>query len=301
MNETSPQPHQDKNLSLERQEAVKLHNEILGGQENLSETEKIIKTNEISVLREKVGNIDKYKGLAKPFNDPYYYKVGDVSSVEKLNNEKLKINTEIEKVKSGIEDTVNQLNELRKKLGMESSSDIPSLDIKKERLPYLLNIQSDLENKLSFATKKQEAIKSENIGQNNLEQKFLKNDLEGLSFALRGMVNNQDSFNFGIIASNLENFSDMDDLKSKLSKIVTSVENFTKNGLRNDLDSLRQDASKLSQIEASLRNLPSKIKNEEERKIFGQFISNEAGKISDNVAFIKLKASEMQEYLNTKY
>ncbi|MFA6515001.1 MAG: hypothetical protein WCT42_01915 [Candidatus Paceibacterota bacterium] len=115
------------------------------------------------------------------------------------------------------------------------------------------------------------------------------------------MAKNQDSFSFGIIANDLNDYSDMDDLKSKLSKIVNSVENFTKNGLGDDLEVLLQDASKLSQIETSLRNLTSKIKNEEERRNFGQFVSGVADKISENVAFIKFKASKMQEYLNVKY
>ncbi len=303
MNESFSQPNQEKNLALERQEAVKLHNEILKEQESLPDTEKQEATDkvaEMSTLREKVGNIDKYKDLAKPFNDQYYYRVGDISSVEKLNKEKEKIDTEVEKVKSVIEETANKLNELRQKLGMEPTTDIPSLDIKKERLPYLLKIQSDLENKLNSETKKQEVVKSENLEQGRLEEKFLKNSLEELSQTLRKMVGNEDSFGFKIIASGLEDFSDMDDLKLKLSKIVISAESFAKNGLKDNLDALHDDAMKFSQIEASLRNLPSKIKSEEERKEFGQFISNVAGKISEVTSFIRLKASRLQDYLNVK-
>lgn len=315
MNEKSPQLNQEKNLALERQEAVKLHNEILKEQDNFSEEDRQWNVNEginnnpkytenaskMIELRKEVESIDKYRELAKSKENLNLPEIDDISDVEKIKTEKEKIDSEIEKTKNDIESTTNKLNELRAKLDMPPSEDIPSLLDKKENLGNLLMIQKDLENKLNFAIKKQEVNKSENIKQKNPEQKFLKDNLEDLSFALRRMVNDQDSFSFGIIATNLlEDFLGMDDLKSKLSKIVTSVEDFAKNGLRNNLDSLHQDAMKLSQIETSLRNLSSKMKNEEEKKEFGQFVSGVADKVGENVAFIRLKADRLQDYLDVK-
>lgn len=313
MNETFPQPNQEKNIALERPSMVKEHNELVKEWEALDSFDQNLVLQErgsprnIEIYNRKnelysnVTNIDKYREIAKSKESINTFEIGDISDNEKMIKEKEKIDSEIKKMVEDIESTAIKINSLRHKLGMPPSKDIPSLIDKKENLGNLLVIQKDLENKLNFEIKKQEVIKSENIDQNVLEQKFIKDDLEGLSFALRGIVNNQDSFGFGIIASGLNDYSDIDDLKSKLSKIVTSVENFTKNGLRDDLNALLQDASKLGQIEASLRNLTSKINNEEERKSFGQFISGVADKISENVAFIKFKASKMQEYLNTNY
>lgn len=314
MNETFPQPNQERNLSLERQESVRKHNDLLKEYENMSDEDKNWnqetnttnnpeagkKNTEMFDLRKNVGNIDEYKKIATLKENPTLPKIGDISDPEKIKTEKEKIDSEIEKTKSDIESTTNKLNELRLKLGMPPSEDIPSLIDKKENLGNLLMVQKDLENKLNFITKKQEASKSESLEQNNLEQKFLKNNLMELSFVIRKMIGDQDSFGFGIIASGLEDFSDMNDLKSKLSKIVTSTEDFAKNGLKDNLDDLHQNITKLSQVEARLRDLPSTIKDEEERKEFGQFVSSVTGKISEVISFIRLKANRLQDYLNVK-
>ena len=314
MNETFPEPNQERNLSLERQESVKKHNDLLKEYENMSDEDKNWnqetnttndpeagkKNTEMFDLRKKVGNIDEYKKFAISKENLASPIIGDISDTEKIKTEKVKINNEIEKVKKDIDNTTNKLNELRSKLGMPPSEDIPSLHDKKENLGNLLLIQKDLENKLNFEIKKQEASKSEGLEQNNLEQRFLKNSLNELSSSLRRMVSNQDSFSFNIIASGLEDLSDIDDLKSKLSKIVISAEDFAKNGLKDNLDDLHQNASRLSQIEAKLRDLPSIIKDEGKRKEFGQFVSGVAGKVAEVVAFIKLKASRLQDYHNVR-
>ncbi len=315
MNENiTPPPNSSRNLALERQEAVKLHNEILKEQENLPDTEKQESTDkvaEMSTLREKVQNIDTYKDLAKRFNDQYYYRVGDISSVENLKKEKEKIDIEVEKVKLGIEDTTRKLNELRQKLGMEPTTDIPSLDIKKERLPYLLKTQDDLHGQLDFEIKKQESLKEENTENSKMEQYFLKNSLEEVSSSLRrvsGMIDErqsqgfQDIFSdptaFRYIASGLEDFSDNEELKAKLSKLGSIVEDFARPSLNDHPDSMRELASKLSQLESSLRELPSKIKNEEERQEFGRLVSSVASKVDEAVSFIRRKAGQLEEARN---
>lgn len=309
-----PQINQEKNLALERQEAVKLHNDLFAENSNLTDEEKEwdVKKNtsvnprysensqKMMELRKNVESIDKYREIAKSSEGTVNYEVGDTSSLENINNEKQKIDTEVNKIKNNIEKTSQELNSLREKLGMPPTDEIPSLMDKKVELEKLIAIQNDLESKLNFENKKKGAIDNENKNESNIEQKSFKDNLENLSLNLRGMAREQDSFDFKIIASSLEDFSDIDDLKSKLSKILISVENFAENGLKDNLDDLRENAIKLSQIETSLRDLPSKIKDEEERKEFGAFVSNIANNVGEIASFVKLKASRLQDYLNVK-
>jgi len=56
----------------------------------------------------------------------------------------------------------------------------------------------------------------------------------------------------------------------------------------------------LSNVEASLRNLPAKVKGEEDRREFGQFVYKISSRIEEVVAFIKLKASKLQDYNNVR-
>ena len=318
MNEKIPQPNQEKNLALERQEAVQRYSELEKEYNSIPNEDKEYKdrgdadkygyrfannfsTNlkEIKEVSDKIESIDKYREVAKS-NENSEYQVGDVSDIEKMKEEKEKADDEIKKIKHSIEKTKSDLNELRAKLDIPPTDEIPSLMDKKTKLEKLLAIQNDLENKLNFENKKEEVIKEGSLEQDKMEQRFLKDNLMELSSVLRRMVDNQDSFRFGMIATNLENFSNMDELKSELSKIIVSLEDFAKNGLKDNLDALHQDSSRVLQIETSLRNLPSKIKNENERREFGQFVSGVVSKVSEVSSFINLKASRLQDYLNVK-
>jgi hypothetical protein len=312
MNETAPQPNQDINLSLERQEAVQLHNEILQEQENLSDPEKdqvIDKKSELSVLREKVGVIDKYKTLAKPFNDQYYYRVGDISSIEKLNNEKLRIDTEIEKVKKWIKDDTDTLNELRNKLGMEPSNDIPSLDIKKERLPYLLRIQDDLENALKLEIKKQE----EELENSKREGRNTSMEIEDITFTIKKIASlleerqsngyNQifsDEEALRTIAIKIGDSTNQEETRNNLVQLGNIVEDFFDNrgrGVNDDTESLYSMSNKLKQLASSLMELPQKLHSEEERKELSQITNSVAEKVGNAVSKIIRRAHAIEEFL----
>jgi len=316
MNESFSQPNQEKNLALERQEAVKLHNEILKKQESLPDTEKQEATDkvaEMSTLREKVGNIDKYKDLAKPFNDQYYYRVGDISSVGKLNKEKERIDTEVEKVKSVIEETANKLNELREKLGMEPTTDIPSLDIKKERLPYLLKIQSDLENKLNFETKKQKSLKEETTENSKREGRNVTEGLEDISSNIKKIASMLDErqssgynsiFNdedgFRSVASKIDGSSNKEEIKNNLTRLGSIVDDFADNrgrGVNDDTENLYSMVGKLRYLASALQELPQKLQNEEERKELAQIAGSVAEKVDTAASRITRKAQAIEEFL----
>lgn len=325
MNESLSQPNQERNLALERQEAVKKHNDILKEYESMSNEDKnwnqdTSKTNnpeagkknsEMLELRKNVGNIDKYRELATSKETLTSPEIGDISDVEKMKQEKEKVDKEVEKIIRDIERTKFELNELRKKLNLPETDDIPSLSDKKQKLENLLVIKNDLEGQLDFEIKKQEAAKSENTENQKMEQHFLKNSLEEVSSSLRrvsGMIDErqsqgfQDIFSdpkaFRYIASGLEDFLDNEELKAKLSKLGSIVEDFSRPSLNDHPDSMRELASKLSQLEASLRELPSKIKDEQEKQEFAGLVYSVASKINEAVSFIRRKAGQLEEARN---
>lgn len=322
MNENKPQINQERNLALERQEAVTLHNEILKEQEGFSEEDKkwnidkgtnnnpkyTENASKMQELRKNVESIDKYRELAKSKENFNSIEIGDVSDIENLQQEKEKISNEYENTVRDIEQTKSELNDLRKKLDLPETDDIPSISDKKLKIEKLLSIKSDLEGQLDFETRKQEDIKNENTESQKIEKHFLKNSLEEVSTNLRrvsNMINErqsngfQDIFSdpdaFRYIASGLEDFSDNEELKTKLSKLGNIVEDFARPSLNDHPDSMRELAQKLSQLENSLRELPSKIRNEDERQEFGRLISSVASKVDDAVSFIRRKAGQLED------
>ncbi|MFA6515002.1 MAG: hypothetical protein WCT42_01920 [Candidatus Paceibacterota bacterium] len=193
MNETFSQPNQERNLSLERQEAIKRQDELQKEYDTIPDQDKEYKDRgdtdkygyrfadnfsanllESKKVDDKIETIDEYKKFATSKENLTSPKIGDISDFEKMKTEKEKIDGEIEKTKNDIVSTTNKLNELRLKLGMPSSEDIPSLLDKKENLGNLLLIQKDLENKLNFEIKKQEVNKSENTEKIFLSKNLLK-------------------------------------------------------------------------------------------------------------------------------
>lgn len=140
-------PTSEPNLALDRQEAVKQHNDLLKDYENLPEDDKKYveregkmsmtleaesKFNEMSTLRRQVENIDAYRKMAVP-GEGKEYEAGDISNIEKLQAEKTRTDEAVEKVKKDIQNATEDLNKLRAKLGMAPSDDIPALSQKKKK------------------------------------------------------------------------------------------------------------------------------------------------------------------------
>ncbi len=301
-------PNSEKNLSLERQEAVKLHNEILAGYNDLQDKtnkEATEKVSEMEKIRENVRVIDQYKSSAKSFSDQYYYRVGDISNVEKLNKEKEKVDKEVEKIKSWIRDDTVKLNELRKKLGMEDSNDIPSLDIKKERLPYLLNIQSDLQNKLSFKEKKLRIGDEENTENKKLENRNLQVTLQDMASSIKSFASaledKQAEGNaveeFRNAARSLESVSSDEELISTLNNLGNKFALISDVG---DLDFKSESffglSSSVNKFLTVIENIPQSIKNEEKR----QEVSRKVSYVTDEAqllqSFLARKAQAIKDY-----
>src|ERR1035437_5643513 len=153
-------PNSERNLALERQEADTRFKELITELDAMPEKNQSyfdpdkkhyvsppkVKANldERTELRYKKNNIDSYIELAKPKEEQEYV-AGDISNIEKMKIEKERVEKEIGEIKKVMVDTTNKINELRAKLGMPETEDIPSLIQKKEKLENLLAIQSDLE------------------------------------------------------------------------------------------------------------------------------------------------------------
>ena len=315
-----PQPNQERNLALERQEAVKLHNDILKDKENFEAVgkESTDRDSQMQSLREKVQNIDKYRNLAKEFDgNRYYYNVGDISSVEKLTIQKEKIDKEVERVKSMIEETSNELNELRKKLGMEPTEDIPSLIIKKERLPYLYKMQQDLEGKLNSENKKVEAQKEENFENKQRENKnfsssieSINSDINNLSKSLEERQSNgynqifQNQEVFRTLASSAPDVSNFEEIKNYFSNIKNAIEIENEkrgNGINDNAKNLYNVSSLLKKLAINIQEFTSKIQNEKEKKEIVNMTASIIENLDKVSSFVSKKAQALEAYENNKF
>ena len=125
MKENALQLNQEKNLSLDRPEMVKEHNDLHAQWEKLDSHDRDLVMqgrgtqentdmyNRKNELYEKVTNADKYKEMAKSSENMSEYKVGDVSDTEKIKIEKEKVDKEVTAMKLDIESTTQKLNFLR--------------------------------------------------------------------------------------------------------------------------------------------------------------------------------------------
>jgi len=220
--------------------------------------------------RKKVGNIDKYKELAKS-KESQKHAAGDISNPEKIKEEKEKVDKEIEKTKKEIRNVTIELNDLRAKLGMPETDDIPSLVQKNEKLSSLLNIQADLEQKLDLEKKKAESQNQENKkNPENQEPQEMKKfessfraTLEDISNQAKTMLDAlyerqqnrltpiQSNENFQMMISSIRNFKNFDekvDINS-ISKITDSI-----NKLSRIFDDIKLQSSR-GQINENTQNL----------------------------------------------
>lgn len=262
---------------------------------------------------EKITNISEYKMMASPkFED----KIDNIQIPDEISEiEKAEVENEkrIEETKKNIEDTANKLNELRQKLGMEATDDIPSLIVKKEKLSTLLIVQNELESKLSFEKQKSESINKEQTENKQRENNNLNVGIEEVSSNLRKLASlieerqskgYQNIFSapdgFKSVASGLVEFTNKDDLKSKLFRLGSTVEDFAPRGINDTPDSMREVSSKLKQLLVSLQEFSSKIQNEEERKEFSGSISSVIDKVDMASNRISKGADLLQDYLNVR-
>lgn len=322
------QPNQERNLALERHEAVTLHNEILKEEENFSDEDKkwdIAKgTNSnpkygenISKrvdLRKTVENIDKYRELAISKENLTLPEIGDISDVEKIKKEKEKIDKEVEKITRDIEKTQSDLNDLRKKLNLPQTNDIPSLSDKKQKLENLLVIKNDLDSKLDFEIKKGESQKNESSENEKIEGKNMNMGLEDISSDIKkiaSILDERQSRGYNSIFSDEDGFRSVagrigdsvnkEEIKSNLARLGSIVEDFADNrgrGVNDDTENLYGMVNKLRQLVSSLQELPHKIQNEDERKELSQITNAVAEKVDTAASRITRKAQAIEEFLS---
>ncbi|MBP9821595.1 MAG: hypothetical protein KBC98_01785 [Candidatus Pacebacteria bacterium] len=319
---------QERNLALERQEAVKLHNALLKERENFSEKDKQWNNEErdfnnprygenesnMNKLRRDVNTIDNYKKIAIPEKEIPFPKVGDISNVEKIKEEKQKIDIQIEKTKKDIVSTTNTLNDLRKTLGMPPSEDIPSLIQKKEGLQNLLVIKDELENKLSFEQKKAELQREVNNEDKKREGMTLHNSLEVLNSDI-GKLGNlledrkkmgysqilQDEESFTGIASQYPDVTNFEEMKNYFSDIESVIKNTTDKWQLNDNPESLYSVSRLSkQLASSIREYTSHIQNEEERGEVLKSASTAAERLDNLSSLVATKAQAIADYQNVR-
>ena len=326
-----PQQNQEKNLALERQEAVKRQNELQKEYDVIPEEDKEYKDRgdadkygyrfadnfsanlqEGKKVDDKIETIDEYRELATSKENLNLPEINNNFDIERIKIEKEKIDHVIEETKKDIESITNKLNELRSKLGMPPSDDIPSLIDKKENLGNLLVIQKDLENKLSFEKQKDESQKEENFENTKIENKNIAEGIEEMSSSLKkisSLFNERQSLGynaifddedgFSIIANKLVDGSNGEEIKNNLTKLGNIVEDFADNrgrGIRDDTENLYIMISALKQLSASILDLPRKLQNEEERKKMAQTTVLVSEKVDGAISRIAQKANAIEEF-----
>lgn len=320
--EFKPQVNSEKNLAFERAEAVALHNQRLAEYNAIPEADRqwnveknttndstaSEKNSEMLALRKNVGNIDAYRELAKP-QEEHEYMLGDISGTEKLQAEKKRVDSEVEKTKKAIDMGKFELNQLRSKLGMPETEDIPSLIDKKAKLNSLLAIQKDLEGRITFEQQKIQAQTEEKTEDSKREKRNFNENLQEIVANINKVARmfeerNSRRYNslfanenqFRSVASNLGDLETVEEIKSKLNRIGAFFESGAPNtggGINDNPESLYMISQALRQLAQSIAELPSRIKDEEQRKEFSTTPNAVADKVTKASGYAARKAQAL--------
>jgi chromosome segregation ATPase len=319
------QPNKELNLALERAEAVKSYNTLNPEWNSMPEKEKGYYDNDKrgyvepteraqQIQKEQKGyktnveNIDKYKELAKPGPESVEEKFNTgTGDPEALKQEKEKVEQEIASIAKAIESTSLKLNELREKLGMPPSEDIPSLMVKKEKLESLRKIQKDLESKLDFVNKKTEAVEQENVENSNIEKSGnqelmsgIEGDLKKISALLDSRVTRKET-GVSALAMRAYERSDLEGIKHYISLVNHKVNEMQDGWSTDDKPETMQNLSRaLSELNENIKSIVSKIKDEEKRKKFSQAVSVVTSNIESTQHFFTRRAEALKQYQNLR-
>ncbi len=284
MKEEYIQPKQEKNLEIEKQEAIAM-------QDNA-----------------KAENIDQYRELATSKENMDKPNIENSEEPEKLKQEKEKVDAEIDKVQREIEENTRKLNELRAQLGMEPSEDIPSLMDKKAKLEDLKFVQDDLEAKLKDKEKQINIKENSDAEDSKLEMHHLKGSLEEVTSRLRQLMGelreregrglNQVFDNENLIGSamqNLESVNDIKNLPEYLNKLSAGFNiNYRGKGrFSENTDSLRKMAQQLNGVYSAIEVIPSKIQNEQEKGEVASLVNKVKNSIDEARSMLRNKAGQI--------
>lgn len=334
MDKKPPQVNQERNLALESSEANERVSAGFARQKELRHNNEIVEENgkritkfkgdseelkEYKQIREKVNddlekilNISEYKNLVSPkFMDEFNPVLipNEISEIKKVKSENEK---EIEKIKKDIEITTNKLNELRIKLDMPPSDDIPSLIDKKEKLSSLFLIQKKLEDKLKFETKKQGAQKEEKLedtkrekGNLDANMQVIGSDIKSLSVLLEGRQSHgygkifEDQESFRVLATQSPDVSNFEEFKKYFLNIQKTTEDLSDERSVNDnSESLYNLSSLLRKLSMNIKQFTSGIQEEDKRKEMSKIISSAADSIDKASFVVSRKAQALEAYKN---
>ncbi len=291
----NPQSNAEKNLALERDETFDAR-----AKETDSEKK--------SELMKHINTIGEYKDLAKPRPELQESKFNsNTADPEVLKQEKEKVEQEIATITKAIESTSIKLNELREKLGMPPSEDIPSLMVKREKLESLREVQKDLEAKLEFVNKKQEAEKEEGNNEKKIEGKSLTEESLLISLGLRkisALINSSRSkqdTEFSVLALKSPEKPTTEELKEYILKLETKINELGPDWSTDENPQLLMDLGKaFSELSMNLKNSISKIKDEEERTDFSKSIAHIVDKAEKEAVFFVNKGQALAQYQGVK-
>lgn len=326
MDKKPPQLNQEKNIVFDRSNMVKEHNDLETQWDKLDSFDRDLARQgkgdpkNIDIYRRKdklyetVTDIDRYRELAKSKENMNVIKTGDISDIEKIKQEKERVDSAIEEVKEEIELVVSKLSELRAKLDMPPSDDIPSLIDKKEKLSSLLLIQKKLEGKLKFETKKQGAQKEENLEDTKREKGNLDANIQVVGSTIRSLsilLEKRQSHGYGKIFEDQESFralaaqspniSDFEETKKYFLNIQKITENLNdKRSVDDNTESLYNVLSLFKRLSMNIKEFTSKIQDEDKRKEMGKIISSIADSIDKASFSVSRKAQALEAYKSVR-
>ncbi len=322
---------QERNLSLERQELNKKIDTNFDRQKELQKDADIIEKDGKKFYRFKSGseqheeyknivednkktletvvNISEYKNLASPIFEDKIIPVKELNTRAELEQAQIENKQEIQKVQESIENTKSKLNELRGKLGMPPSEDIPSLLDKKAKLESLMIIHNDLELKIKDQEARNDSNLSENKEEANLEKYNIKSSIEEISNSLssiRSELNDRDGAGLNQVFENddairralsdFNSFNDISELPEFLNRLSSSlnIEYRGRGRFSENSDSLRDLAHKLGQLHSVVEVIPLKIRSNEVRNKIGDIVGRLKNSIDEARMQILAKASQIE-------
>lgn len=301
----------ERNLAYDRKVAVDSHNELQKHYDALPEEDKKWRvrdgqmsmsdeamrlSGETNSLYTQVQNIDSYREKAKPLETLSEISVDQ--NPEKLREEKIRIDKQVDQTKRSIHDTTNRLNELRAKLNLPPTEDIPSLIQAKEKLGKLLKVQENVTSQVLFEDKKDSNTKMEETENLNHENKTIANGFENAASDLRRIAHKfeerssqrftplfQDEERLGMIANKLTSVEqdESQQVLQQLINILSTPASNISNSVSDSTESLFDLSSTLRMLSTNIAEIPSKIQDDEKRIKLSR-ITDEAKDVIDRAA-----------------
>lgn len=317
----------EPNLALERQDAVDLHNEIAEKYNALPDEDKQFPkerdykmtpeaeeySKKMFEARRRVANIDEYRKEAIPDGSQEDFHTGEMTTLEQAQQEKEKVDQEIQKLEKDIKGTKQDFNRLRRELGLAPSEDIPNLIVKNEKLEKLVNLKSNIEEKIgSLSVRKdiseQEIAQEGRRKEGNFLEEFshAKNDLLKVVDSLKERSQQgyskifQDEEELMLSMRQMGQVQTSQEVVDALSRIIDSLEPYSgpREQARDKPESLFELSRRLNQLITTVSDLPKSVGDDNDELIskLKQDVVNRLGSARSTVIG---KAQALERYLST--